>query len=247
MRSVLFDHIAIAVPRLGDAEAILARELGGRPAYGMTRDAFRFWHWRYEGGGDIEVLEPAGAADGFLHRFLAQRGPGIHHVTFTVPSLVEACERARAHGYSIVGYDDSDPEWKEAFLHPRQAQGIVVQFAEPDWNRPPSHHDDGHGPSPDRRDAPAPIMVLGLRLSARSRERAHTQWGAIMQGTRADEADGTLVYRWPGSFMYVAIEIDAAREEGPLWIEYSTRRAVALADHQPHPVLGAAFRRRPAD
>jgi len=34
LRSVLFDHIAIAVPRLGDAEAILARELGGRPAYG---------------------------------------------------------------------------------------------------------------------------------------------------------------------------------------------------------------------
>ncbi|HEY7542044.1 MAG TPA: VOC family protein [Methylomirabilota bacterium] len=246
MRSVLFDHIAIAVPRLGDAETILAGELGGRSAYGMTRDAFRFRHWRYQGGGDIEVLEPAGAADGFLHRFLAQRGPGIHHVTFTVPSLVEACERARAHGYSIVGYDDSDPEWKEAFLHPRQAQGIVVQFAEPDWNRPPSSH-DGYGWSPERRETVAPITVLGLRVSARSRERALAQWGTVIQGTPADGADGTLVFRWPGSFMYIAVDIDAAREEGPLWIEYSAQRAVALTDRDPHPVLGAVFTRRPAD
>jgi methylmalonyl-CoA/ethylmalonyl-CoA epimerase len=130
VRSVLFDHIAIAVPRLADAEAVLAGELGGRSAYGMTRGAFSFWHWRYEGGGDIEALEPAGDDGGFLHRFIAQRGPGIHHVTFTVPSLAEACGRARRHGYSIVGYDDSDPEWSEAFLHPREAQGIVVQFAQ---------------------------------------------------------------------------------------------------------------------
>ena len=47
--------------------------------------------------------------------------------------------------------------------------------------------------------------------------------------------------------MYVAIEIDATREEGPLWIEYSTRRVVALPESRPHPVLGAAFKRLPAD
>jgi methylmalonyl-CoA/ethylmalonyl-CoA epimerase len=246
VRSVLFDHIAIAVPRLADAEAILAGELGGRSTFGMTTDEFRFWHWRYEGGGDLEILEPAGA-DGFLHRFLAQRGSGIHHVTFTVPSLVDACERARAHGYSIVGYDDSDPEWREAFLHPRQAQGIVVQFAEPNADRPPSSHEDHGRRQPPPRDAVAPIQVLGLRLSARSRERAHTQWGSVIQGVRAAEADGALVYRWPGSFMYIAIEIDAAREEGPLWIEYSSRRAVSLPDDDPHPVLGAVFKRRSAD
>jgi len=82
VRAVLFDHIAIAMPRLADAEPILAGQLGGRSAFGATTDEYRFWHWRYEGGGDLEVLEPAGE-NGFLHRFLAQRGPGIHHVTFT--------------------------------------------------------------------------------------------------------------------------------------------------------------------
>jgi len=243
VRPVLFDHVAIAVPCLADAEAILAGELGGRSAYGMTRGAFSFWHWRYEGGGDIEVLEPAGA-DGFLHRFLAQRGPGIHHVTFTVPSLVAACERAGAHGYSIVGYDDSDPEWKEAFLHPREAQGIVVQFAEPLAQPSSPSHNEGRR-HPTGEIGPS-ITVLGLRLTARSRERADAQWGSVLQGVCAEARDGALVYRWPGSFMHIAVEIDPAREEGPRWIEYASRRAVPLSE-APHPVLGAVFKRQPAD
>ena len=232
MRPVLFDHIAIAVPRLADAEPILAGQLGGRSTFGATTDDYRYWHWRYEGGGDLEVLEPAGE-DGFLHRFLSQRGPGIHHVTFTVPSLNEACERARASGYSIVGYDDSEPEWMEAFLHPREAQGIVVQFAQT----------NGAYQVP---DAPGPsISVIGLRLSARSAARAHAQWGALVRGERGDERDGTLVYRWPGSSMRIAVQIDRERDEGPLCIEYSSRRPVALPDGA-HPVLGAVFSRLPA-
>jgi methylmalonyl-CoA/ethylmalonyl-CoA epimerase len=231
VRPVLFDHIAIAVPRLADAEPILGGQLGGRSTFGATTDEYRFWHWRYQGGGDLEVLEPAGE-DGFLHRFLARRGPGIHHVTFTVPDLGDACTRARASGYSIVGYDDSEPEWKEAFLHPRQAQGIVVQFAETNGaHRPP----EAPGPS---------ITVIGLRLSARSAERAHIQWGAVVGGERADDPDGALVYRWPGSSMRIAVEIDPHRDEGPLCIEYSGRRSVVLADGA-HPVLGAVFRRLP--
>jgi methylmalonyl-CoA/ethylmalonyl-CoA epimerase len=245
VRSVLFDHIAIAVPRLAEAEAVLAGELGGRSTFGMTTEEYRFWHWRYEGGGDLEVLEPAGA-NGFLHRFIAQHGPGIHHVTFTVPSLAEACDRARAHGYSIVGYDDSDPEWSEAFLHPKQAQGIVVQFAQTNADRPivPAH--EGSPKSQSRAGDPAAIKVLGLRLSVRSRERAHIQWGTVVQGVGADGEDGTLVYRWPGSFLRIVVEIDPTRDEGPLYIEYSSRRAIPLTD-APHPVLGAVFKRQPGD
>jgi methylmalonyl-CoA/ethylmalonyl-CoA epimerase len=234
VRAVLFDHIAIAVPRLADADAVLAAELGGRSTFGAATDEYRFWHWRYEGGGDLEALEPAGE-DGFLHRFLAQRGPGIHHVTFTVPHLGEACDRARAHGYAIVGYDDSDPQWKEAFLHPKQAQGIVVQFAETNVEPPPAT------PTPESR-SPA-IRVLGLRLSARSRADAHTQWGTVVRGERADSDAGALVYRWPGSFMRIAVEIDPRRDEGPLCIEYASRHPVALPDGA-HPILGATFKRR---
>ena len=43
------------------------------------------------------------------------------------PSLDAISARAASLGYTNVGSDRSDPHWQEAFLHPKQAQGIVVQ------------------------------------------------------------------------------------------------------------------------
>src|SRR5215813_8639430 len=129
--------------RMADAPAVLVGQLGGAPAHGGSSPRYRFGQWRFEGGGRVEVLEPAGR-DGFLARFLEARGAGIHHVTFRVPSLADACARARARGYDIVGRDESDPEWKEAFLHPKQALGIVVQFAETTWTGAMAVRSIGH-------------------------------------------------------------------------------------------------------
>jgi len=83
---VRFDHIAIGMPRITDALPLLVGELGGVPHSGGPSPDFRWAVWRFDGGGHLEVIEPRGE-HGFLHRFLAQRGPGIHHVTFLVPSL----------------------------------------------------------------------------------------------------------------------------------------------------------------
>jgi hypothetical protein len=232
-----FDHIAIAVGRLADAPAVLVGTLGGTPTgEGGPSGAYTWAQWRFAGGGRLEILEPLGE-DGFLHRFLASRGPGIHHVTFKVPSLAQACERAVARGYRIVGHDDSDPSWAEAFLHPKEALGLVVQLAEargpqgmPAFAAPP-------GPA----DPPPPVTVVGLRTRARSVERAHVQWAGILQGRRETAASG-LVYRWPGSPMRIAVDIDPAAEEGPVAIELASPRAVTLSGG-PHPVLGAVFRR----
>jgi methylmalonyl-CoA/ethylmalonyl-CoA epimerase len=218
MTAIRFDHIAIAQPRVADAVPFIEGVLGGVPQYGAPSGPYRFFQWRFDGGGRIEVLEPVGA-DGFLHRFLATRGPGIHHVTFKVPNLPAACERARDRGYEIVGYDDSHPHWKEAFLHPKQALGIVVQLAEasggglPRW-QPPA--------GPDH--PPPPVRVLGLRMRARSRERADRQWHEVLGAEVAPEASAALVYRWPGSPMRIAVEIDPARDEGPIAIEVAGDR-----------------------
>src|SRR5262249_61879993 len=103
MYDVRFDHIAIALPRMADAVPFLVGRLGGAPAFGADSGVYRFGQWRFANRARLEVLEPIGA-DGFLHRFLLTRGPGIHHVTFKVPRLGDACERARAHGYDVVGY-----------------------------------------------------------------------------------------------------------------------------------------------
>jgi methylmalonyl-CoA/ethylmalonyl-CoA epimerase len=233
---ILFDHIAIAVPAMSQAAPFLAGELGGLPdaGYPSMARAFAWGTYAYEGGGSIEVLEPLGAT-GFLHRFLAERGPSIHHVTFKVPSLDEISARAEAAGYDVVGRDDSDPEWREAFLHPKQALGIVVQFAQPGFS-------DGTAftPPPGVSAPPPPVTVLGLRMRCQSRERAITQWSTVLQGTMMDGPPGSLVFRWPGSFMRLAVEIDPVQNEGPIAIELASPRRLALPAG-PHPLLGTVF------
>jgi hypothetical protein len=85
--------------------------------------------------------------------------------------------------------------------------------------------------------------MLGLRLRARTRERARLQWEELLGGEASQDRHGALVYRWPRSPLRLAVEIDPAAEEGPLAIEFTSDRTVALA---PGP-LAAVFRQRPAD
>jgi catechol 2,3-dioxygenase-like lactoylglutathione lyase family enzyme len=187
--------------------------------------------WGYAGGGRLEILEPLGA-DGFLHRFLATRGPGIHHVTFKVPDLDAVCAGAEAHGFRIVGRDESDPSWAEAFLHPKEALGIVVQLAE---SRVPEPPPPPFPAPPGPADPPAPVTILGLRASARTAERADALWRAVLGGRRS----GTT-YRWPGSPMRIAVDVDPAADEGALAIEYAARRPVRWPGAAPI-ALGTRF------
>jgi methylmalonyl-CoA/ethylmalonyl-CoA epimerase len=237
VRSIAFDHIALALPRMADAVPFLVGVLGGAPHSGARGGPeFRFGTWRYDGGGKLEVIEPVGA-NSFVHRFLASRGPGIHHVTFRVPSLDDACERARARGYEIVGYDDSYDDWKTAFLHPKQALGIVVQFAQTSSGTEPRRWT----PPATVAHPPAPVTVLGLRMRVSDAERARGQWEGILQGTRAEETAARLVYRWPDSAMVLTIDVDPSGAEGPVAIELASRRRLVLPDG-PVRDLGTTFR-----
>lgn len=237
MRSIAFDHIALALPRMAGAVPFLVGVLGGAPHSGARGGPdFRFGTWRYDNGGKIEVIEPVGV-NGFVHRFLAARGPGIHHVTFKVPSLDEACDRARARGYDIVGYDDSYPDWKTAFLHPKQALGIVVQFAQT------SGGTEAHRWTPPATVAhpSAPVSVLGLRMRVSDAGRARVQWEEILHGQCAERDERRLVYRWPDSPMVITIDVDGSGAEGPVAIELAATRPVALPAG-PVPELGTTFR-----
>lgn len=239
MNEIQFDHIAIAAHRMADAPAVLVGALGGTPTGdGGPAGAYTWAQWRFAGGGRLEVLEPLGA-DGFLHRFLATRGPGVHHVTFRVPSLRRACDRAAGCGFRIVGYDDTDPDWAEAFLHPKEALGLVVQLAETRATGGAAQRPGAAPPGPE--DPPPAVTMLGLLTRVRSMERADALWSAVLEGGRA-ETGGGLVYRWPGSPMRVAVEIDAGADEGPIAVEFASARAVALPQTR-HPTLGTVFRR----
>lgn len=236
MAGTRFDHIAIGMPRIADALPFLVGELGGRPAGGRPSGEFTWAAWRYAGGGAIEVIEPRGHA-GFLHRFLAQGGPRVHHVTFKVSSLEEACARAEAHGYAIVGRDESNPAWMEAFLHPKRALGIVVQLAEAREPSPP-----GAPRGPREPAGPAPARIVGLGMRACSAERARAQWSSVLGGTCHQLAPDRLVFAWPGSPMRIVVDLDPVAEEGPAGILVDADRPLALPAG-PHPVLGTVFRR----
>jgi len=226
------DHVAIGVAREQDATPWLVGELGGSAFSAGPGLGFRFWQFSFARGGLIEVLEPEGPPGGFLHRFLDARGPGIHHVTFKVPDLRAAAARAERLGYGVVGMNELHPAWKEAFLHPKQAQGVVVQLAE---SHPELEPEEWSQPSfpPLPEPAPQRADVLGVCLRATSGARARRQWQELLGGRCSSERN-SLVFRWPDSPLAIRVAIDAAAPPGPLGIEIATPRALRFPDPDEH-------------
>jgi catechol 2,3-dioxygenase-like lactoylglutathione lyase family enzyme len=129
------DHVALAAHDTSTALRFLTGDLGGTILFGGQAIGFRpmqVWLGSRDGDGmPIELLEPwAVEQNDFLARFVARHGAGPHHLTFKIPDLADALARVRGAGFHPVNIDVSDPEWKEAFLMPREAHGTVVQLAE---------------------------------------------------------------------------------------------------------------------
>ncbi len=129
------DHVALAALDTSDALQFLTGELGGTVLFGGLSIGFRpmqVWLGSDDGDGmPVELIEPWEVdRNDFLARFVAKHGPGPHHLTFKVASIAAAVERVRGAGFHPVNIDLRDPEWREAFLMPREAHGTVVQLAE---------------------------------------------------------------------------------------------------------------------
>lgn len=125
---VVFDHVAIAVCRILDAEPLLRDLLGGTPGESGAGNGFTFKQYVLPGG-VVELLEPKGD-DSFLVRFLRDRGEGLHHITFKVTGLRSWAAKLRAAGYQVVGENYDNPAWQELFVHPKSGHGVLIQFAE---------------------------------------------------------------------------------------------------------------------
>lgn len=229
------DHVAIGVPRAEAALPWLVGELGGAEFAAGPGFGFRFFQLAFARGGVIELLEPEGPEDGFLHRFLARGGPRVHHVTFKVSSLDEMIARATALGYAIASQDRSDPHWQEAFLHPKQALGIVIQLVE-QHARPDALEPAEAKPRPDS------ARVIGPRLVAPSASAARRQWGELLGGSESRSGEA-LVFSWPDSPLTITVDVEADAEPGPRWIELSAPRALALPAREV-PKLGTRFVQR---
>jgi methylmalonyl-CoA epimerase len=123
-------HVGIAVTDLAAALAFYRDVLGLTPGApeeidGATIVALPF------GPSQIELLSPI-STDGPVAKFLARRGPGIHHVCYRVPDLDAALAACRAHGYRLV---DEVPRTghggrRIAFVHPKTTAGILLELTE---------------------------------------------------------------------------------------------------------------------
>jgi methylmalonyl-CoA/ethylmalonyl-CoA epimerase len=126
----VLDHVAVATRALTDGWDLFGGLLGGSWAYGGDSPGFWWGQLRFRAGPKIELLTPTGGPDAFLERFLASRGAGPHHYNFIVPDISMALARVRALGIEPVQVSLVSATWKEAFLHPKDAYGIVIQIAE---------------------------------------------------------------------------------------------------------------------
>ncbi|WP_337845912.1 methylmalonyl-CoA epimerase [Thermus sp.] len=125
-------HVGIAVE---DLEAAKARYLllGFRvEAEGeVAAQGVRVAMLRGEGEARLELLAPLGPETP-VGRFLAKRGPGLHHLAFATLDLEGALAALRAAGARLV---DKTPRpgfggHRVAFLHPSFAQGVLWELVE---------------------------------------------------------------------------------------------------------------------
>ena len=79
----------------------------------------------------VELLE-AESPDSPIGRFVAKRGPGIHHICFAVDDLDAALDRCRVAGIRLI---DETPrvgaeKKRIAFLHPASTAGVLIELSE---------------------------------------------------------------------------------------------------------------------
>jgi methylmalonyl-CoA/ethylmalonyl-CoA epimerase len=83
------------------------------------------------GPGHVELIQPLDP-DGALARFIARRGPGLHHVAFAVGDLPAALDELRRGGAELI---DEEPRrglggHRIAFVHPRSCGGVLTELVQ---------------------------------------------------------------------------------------------------------------------
>jgi methylmalonyl-CoA epimerase len=132
MERPALDHIGVAV---NDLEAALAAwaALGLAPARveEVAGERVRVALLPFAGGGRVELLEPLGG-EGTVARFLARRGPGLHHLALAVADIRRALREAEAAGLEPVDREPrrgAEGQWV-AFLRPVGLGGVLVELTQ---------------------------------------------------------------------------------------------------------------------
>lgn len=129
-RGTRIAHVGIAVRSAADLHAFYRNVLGMSEADLADSDGAQIRGY-HAGEALVELLE-SDKPDSPIGKFLAKRGPGIHHICFAVDDLDATLARCRDAGIRLI---DERPrtgaEGKRiAFIHPSSTGGILVELSE---------------------------------------------------------------------------------------------------------------------
>ena len=133
--TIQVDHVSLAVRDIDVTLAFFRRYFpievlhGKHPGYDGS---FVLCSFRLNGY-KIELIEQApGQVPGFVGRFLDRRGEGFHHLSINVDRLDPLLAQLESDGVRIVDRADMGSGWETAFISPRSAHGVLIQF----WQDP---------------------------------------------------------------------------------------------------------------
>jgi len=127
------DHIGVAVEDLDAAVALYETTFGMALVHRETVTEQGVEAVLFDvGENHVELLQPLGA-DTPVGKFLAKRGPGLHHVAYQVTDIESALARCKDAGLRLIdetprpGIRDS----RVAFLHPAASGGVLTEIVQP--------------------------------------------------------------------------------------------------------------------
>lgn len=127
------DHIGVAVTDLDAAIALYETSYAMEIVYRETVEEQGVEAILLDvGENHVELLRPLGE-DTPVGKFLAKRGPGLHHVAYQVPDIEATLDGLRAAGVRLI---DETPRIgirgsRVAFLHPASSGGVLTEIVQP--------------------------------------------------------------------------------------------------------------------
>ncbi len=126
------NHIGIAVESLDEALKLWRYVLGLEPVEVEEVAAMKLVAAKLRPGEtDIELLESTDD-EGPIGKFIANKGPGMHHICLDVDDIEGALAELAAAGYRLI---DEEPRagaggCRVAFVHPKSCGGRLLELSE---------------------------------------------------------------------------------------------------------------------
>ncbi len=126
------DHIAIVVDNMEGALEFWEDALGLQMNHmEEVADQESIVAFLPSGHSEVELVEPTSDASG-VAKYLAKRGPGLHHICFEVDNIDLALARMKAKGVKLINETPTIGTGgkKIAFIHPSSTHGVLVELYE---------------------------------------------------------------------------------------------------------------------